>query len=274
MGKWCEMATVDVKYDTTPHDGTPGPPWDDFEERILGVAAGRTDERGWSLADCANQTDEGGVGGPAIPVGGAANAKALTARRKRLKELYALLYKHELDTDHRTHVYQNHFQDGDGAFQYLIATMRTPIDRLQLRELDDKWAKVDILQDVGVQENTILLIATKIKAHNAKRPVANRKDQTECTERLLECIFTTSKHFSETALNEYNAVGAARRFVIAAGPLAGQRDFNACATHFHALWKAAVKSKMPGFHVRTRSRRPSTASSSSSFSASSCGRRT
>ncbi len=59
MGKWCEMATVDVKYDTTPHDGTPGPPWDDFEERILGVAAGRTDDRGWSLADCANQTDEG-----------------------------------------------------------------------------------------------------------------------------------------------------------------------------------------------------------------------
>ena len=102
-----------------------------------------------------------GVGGPPIPVGGAANAKALTARRKRLKELYALLYKHELDADHRTHIYQNHFQDGDGAFQYLITVMRTPIDRLQLRELDDKWAKVDILQDVGVQENTILLITTR-----------------------------------------------------------------------------------------------------------------
>ena len=129
------MATVDVKYDTTPHDGTPGPPWDDFEERILGVAAGRTDDRGWSLADCANQTDEGGVGGPPMPAAGAAAAKAQTARRKRLKELYALLYKHELDTDHRTHVYQNHFQDGDAAFQYLIATMRTPIDLLQLREL-------------------------------------------------------------------------------------------------------------------------------------------
>ena len=179
------MATVDVKYDTTPHDGTPGPPWDDFEERILGVAAGRTDDRGWSLADCANQIDEGGAGGPAMP-GGAAGNRAQTSRRKRLKELYALLYKHELDTDHRTHIYQNHFQDGDGAFQYLITVMRTPIDRLQLRELDDKWAKVDILQDVGVQENTILLITTKIKASNAKRPIANRKTQTECTKRLLE----------------------------------------------------------------------------------------
>ena len=58
-------------------------------------------------------------------MGGAANAKALTARRKRLKELYALLYKHELDTDHRTHIYQNHFQDGDGAFQYLITVRAT-----------------------------------------------------------------------------------------------------------------------------------------------------
>ena len=88
MGKWCEMATVDVKYDTTPHDGTPGPPWDDFEERILGVAAGRTDDRGWSLADCANQIDEGGAGGPPMP-GGAAGNRAQTSRRKRLKELYA-----------------------------------------------------------------------------------------------------------------------------------------------------------------------------------------
>ena len=101
-----------------------------FEERILGVAAGRTDDRGYSLADCANQIDEGGAGGPAMP-GGAAGNRAQTSRRKRLKELYALLYKHELD------MYQNHFQDGDGAFQYLIAVMRTPVDRLQLRELDD-----------------------------------------------------------------------------------------------------------------------------------------
>ena len=39
------MATVEVKYLTQPHDGTPGTPWDDFEERILGVASGKTDER-------------------------------------------------------------------------------------------------------------------------------------------------------------------------------------------------------------------------------------
>ena len=38
-------STVDIKYLTQPHDGTPGKPWDDFEERLLDVASGKTDER-------------------------------------------------------------------------------------------------------------------------------------------------------------------------------------------------------------------------------------
>ena len=45
------MTTVEIKYLTQPHDGTPGTPKDDCEERILSVAAGKTDDRGWSLAD-------------------------------------------------------------------------------------------------------------------------------------------------------------------------------------------------------------------------------
>ena len=44
------MTTIEIKYLTQPHDGTPGTPWDDFEERILFVAAGKTDDRGWSLS--------------------------------------------------------------------------------------------------------------------------------------------------------------------------------------------------------------------------------
>jgi hypothetical protein len=35
-------STVDIKYLTQPHDGTPGKPWDDFEERLLDVASGKT----------------------------------------------------------------------------------------------------------------------------------------------------------------------------------------------------------------------------------------
>ena len=86
------MATVEVKYLTQPHDGTPGTPWDDFEERILGVASGKTDERGWSLADTLNDVDEGGAAGPPMP-GGAAAQKAIAARRRRLKDSYSLLYQ-------------------------------------------------------------------------------------------------------------------------------------------------------------------------------------
>ena len=61
-------STIDIKYLTQPHDGTPGKPWDDFEERLLDVASGKTDERGWSLADCLNRLDEGGAAGPPVVV--------------------------------------------------------------------------------------------------------------------------------------------------------------------------------------------------------------
>ena len=40
------MTTIDIKYKTQPHDGTPGKPWEDFEERLMDVAAGVNDERG------------------------------------------------------------------------------------------------------------------------------------------------------------------------------------------------------------------------------------
>ena len=137
------MATIDIKYQTQPHDGQPGTPWDDFEERIKGVLSGYSDERGWSLADCVMQTDEGSAGGPAMPGiapgAAAANAKALAAQRKRFKESYSILYKHELDEDHRSHIAQNHFQDGPAAWAYLILVMRTAPTRLELRVQEKRW---------------------------------------------------------------------------------------------------------------------------------------
>ena len=44
-----EMST-DVNYDTTPFDGTPRRPWDEFKLRLRNIAA-RLDERGYSLAE-------------------------------------------------------------------------------------------------------------------------------------------------------------------------------------------------------------------------------
>ena len=89
------MATVDVKYLTQPHDGTPGTPWDDFEERILGVASGKTDDRGWSIADTLNGVDEGSAGGPPIP-GGAVGVKAHAQRLDMLAPERLSLLGYEL----------------------------------------------------------------------------------------------------------------------------------------------------------------------------------
>ena len=49
---------MDVKYDTTPCDGTPGQPWEDFKRRLRNVAT-RSDDRGFSLADHYDDVDEG-----------------------------------------------------------------------------------------------------------------------------------------------------------------------------------------------------------------------
>ena len=123
------MSTVDVKYLTHPHDGTPGQAWESFEQRLLDAAAGKTDERGYSLADCLNRTDEGAAGGPPIPAGGGAlPQKAQACRRRRLKEAYALIATHELDEDHRTHMATNHFQNGPDAWDYMVrAAQASPV---------------------------------------------------------------------------------------------------------------------------------------------------
>ena len=76
-----------------------------------------------------------------------------------------------------------------------------------------------------------------MKTLNAKRPVAERFNQTPMTERFLELLFSASKHFSETALVEYNTTPANWKFAMpAAGPAAGQHDFARCTQHYHLLW--------------------------------------
>ena len=45
-------------------------------------------------------------------------------------------------------------------------------------------------------------------------------------------------------MEEYNAAAGARRFEHAAGPNAGQRNFQACVAHYQSLWKPAVRSRI------------------------------
>ena len=245
------MPTAEVKLDFEPYDCTPGDAFDAFEERLFNNLTS-SDDRGFSLADHVLGLDEGGPAGPAMP-GGAMAAKALAARRKRQKQSYGVLVRHlagGTSSDHITHMRQNHFQDGLAAYNYLELMCRTAPTQIKLRKLNQDWDTISLLHDIGVNEASVQQLSVRISAVNARRPAANRKTRTEKTERLLECIFDTSKHFSEQAIIEYNAVVGQRQFEHAAGPFVGERDFDGLTAHYHALWSQAVSSKLPGFHVR------------------------
>ena len=206
--------SVDVKYDFEPYDCTPGDAYDAFEERYLNHATA-TDDRGYSLADHVLGIDEGSPGGPAIAGTPQQIQKAQAALLKRQKQSYGLLVKHLAGgaaADHITYMKQNHFQQGLAAATYLRGMCQQPITRVKLRQLDNDWDAIDLLHDIGVSRNSIQLLSVRISAVNARRPAANRKNRTECSERLLECIFGCSKHFSEQALIEYNAVAGSRQF--------------------------------------------------------------
>ena len=79
----------DSEFDFTPYDCNSAG-WDGYLEEKLSYLAGVVEDRGFSLADCLLGVDEGaaGAGAPALPAGAAAQAKAIAARRKRLKVLY------------------------------------------------------------------------------------------------------------------------------------------------------------------------------------------
>ena len=54
------MPVKDERETVAKFDGRPGPTFDVYEEAILNAASGKTDERGWSLADHLLSVDENG----------------------------------------------------------------------------------------------------------------------------------------------------------------------------------------------------------------------
>ena len=68
----------EVRLEFDDYDDTPGKSWDDFKGRLMNYAAGRTDDRGWSLADHLMQVDEGSPGVP-MPLGNATEMRKANA---------------------------------------------------------------------------------------------------------------------------------------------------------------------------------------------------
>ena len=80
---------------------------------------------------------------------------------------------------------------------------------------------------------------------NGERPILNRHNNDELTEKLMECVADASWHFNEQAMTEYNALPDHRKFGALPGPGgSGVRDFLACGDHYHRLWCSDVKTKV------------------------------
>ena len=193
-------SNTDIKYEFTPAAPEPGDDYDKFRERALNAMA-TSDERGWSLADHLLGTDEGGPGGPPMPAGAGA-AKAQQAFRSRQKNSYKVLTKHITDSGHLTEMANNHFQDGRGSWLYLETSCQAPVNAIRLRKLNKDWDDIDIVHDIGINQNSIKSLAKLIRTTNGKRPAANRKTPDEEGDRFLEVLFETSKHFSENVWDQ------------------------------------------------------------------------
>ena len=178
-------ASTNVKYDFDPALPSPGEDYDKFEERLLNAGTSVVDDRGWSLADHLMGIDEGGPRGPNMPAGGG-GPPAAVKRRIRQKNAYGLLTKHVLDADHISEMKNNYFQDGYLAFTYLQGCCQRTVNPLRLREMNNEFDSIDIIHDIGIGENTIKMLCKRVRTINGKRPVANRKTQSELAEKVLE----------------------------------------------------------------------------------------
>ena len=141
-----------------------------FDERFMNFAAGIVDDRGSSAAYYILDIDEGGasVGAPVAPPQPVEFRKAMAARQKRNKKAYGLLTTHITDPDHISHIRLNFFQEGRKTYNYLQTECQLATTATRLRELNRKWDDIDMLADVGVDENTILNLSKKLKVLNSK----------------------------------------------------------------------------------------------------------
>ena len=94
----------------------------------------------------------------------AQQAKATTARLKRQKETYGMLTKHLLPVDLVENVTNAHFQDGYNAYLMVRAQGFLRVDALKLRKLKADFDAISILHDIGINENTIQLLAARKSA--------------------------------------------------------------------------------------------------------------
>ena len=121
----------------------------------------------------------------------------------------------------------NHFQQGQEALRFLNTAYDTAIRPSDLRELDQQWNELNIINDVGINEESINKFSKLLMRVNGDRPLGQRHSASVVTEKLLESIANASRHVSELAMKEMDAPVGQREFQDGAG----NRDFVACVEY-------------------------------------------
>ena len=208
---------TDVKFEFDRFDCRPGEPYREWRMALMNFCSIKSDESGSSWADHLMDIDMGGAGPGAPPYpSGAQRDKMIRLRLSRSKNSYGMIVKHISDTDLVKILWTNFFGNGQLAFNYLNTLYDTPVRRQDLRDLDRKWTDVNIVNDLGINEDSIMNFTKLLSRLNGERPVANRHNDDELTEKILECIADSSRHFHELAMIEYNALPGHRKFEVAA----------------------------------------------------------
>ena len=219
-----------------PYFGKRGVAWDCFVRDFGAAAAGKGDDEN-SMEETMLGEDVGGDAAGALPGGGVAQVRR---RAKRLRELYAQLYKHIPDPRLREMMHATARNDGRAAFRLLEANCRQNIDDLEMLQQDANWNNATILNSVGFNIDSITLFSRHLNGLNALRPAANRKTEDELTTKFLASIDTNIEAtLGHEAKKELRAQGAARQFI---NQQNNGRDFQSCINFFDDLWRSHFRS--------------------------------
>ena len=204
---------VDIKLLFDPTDMTPGAPGLRFRRDLL-LNSGKTDSRGYSIADSFLLQDEGAVGAGGAPIagmpvipGGAAGNTARTAQRARQKEGFTLLTAHISDDNTRTilgNPLHPAFGRGDLAYQWVMSRIITAVTQSDSEDMVVDWHLTEIVSDIGIDENTVRTALVHLQVMSAEMLVPMSDEQIAV--KLLTMIRNASSLLFTKAQDELNAV--------------------------------------------------------------------
>ena len=147
----------DIKYEFSRFDGASGEPYRRWRRELLNRCAGNVYESGSSLADHLLDVDMGGAGPavPAMPTAAGEVSKMQRLRNGRARAACSVIIQHIADPSLVAILSANQFQRGQDALRFLSTTYDTMIPPSELRELDQLWNDLKIVNDVGIIEESI-----------------------------------------------------------------------------------------------------------------------